>query len=651
MMARRAIAILLGLASCVALAQPAPAPPPESSPASSGAIAAAPAEQPPGRLDADGVEAFVDGWMAAYLDENGAVGGVVSIVENGRIVLAKGYGEDDLERRREVDARRTLFRAGSVSKLFVWTAVMQLAEQGKVDLEADVNRYLKGLAVPATFKDPVTLAHLMSHTAGFEDHVLGLFAREASGVRPLSELLAAQLPTRVRPPGVVASYSNHGTALAMLVVEQVSGMPWMEYVETRILDPLGMKRTTFAQPVESPLREDVSIGYRVLGGEPEAQDFEYVPLAPAGALSTTATDIARFMLAHLDHGRLGDARILSEPAARRMHRTLHRHDPAVPGMAYGFIEGDRNGRRIVGHGGDTLWFHTELELYLDQGVGIFASFNTEGAEPAKLTEAFADRYFPAAEWAPQLAAGEWSKVAERFVGSYRSVRYSHDDLTKLGALVSVIDVSDAGNGALRLSSSPDARFVQIEPLVFREQRGTSTIAFREARRGRITHLFMGDVPVFAFERVPWYESQQLHAAIAVVGLLLSLGTVIAAPAGALLRRRLRAPATKPQSRLPLAARVVLWAASFVLVVFWLGLVYQMRDPNQVVFGLEPALRYLLLLPYLAGAFALAALLCGVWIWRKKRGSLMARLGYMLVVAALFLSLWQIFVWRLFGHAG
>ena len=356
-------------------------------------------------LDPAGVEAFVDGFMTAYLEEAGAVGGVVAIVENGHIVLAKGYGEDDRARNREVEARRTLFRVGSVSKLFVWTAVMQLVERGKVDLDADVNRYLEGVEVPATFKEPVTLAHLMTHTAGFEDHVLGLFAHDANAVRPLRELLAAELPGRVRAPGAVAAYSNHGAALAMLVVEQVSGMPWTEYVETQILGPLGMKRTTFRQPVPEALRDDVSIGYRNPGGEPEAADFEYVPLAPAGAMSSTATDMARFMLAHLGSGQLGDARILSQAAARRMHRTLHRHDPAVPGMAHGFIESDRNGRRVIGHGGDTLWFHTALELYPEQGIGIFASFNTAGAEPQKLTKAFADRYFAPAEWTPQLRGG------------------------------------------------------------------------------------------------------------------------------------------------------------------------------------------------------------------------------------------------------
>ncbi|HEX2466480.1 MAG TPA: serine hydrolase, partial [Thermoanaerobaculia bacterium] len=605
-----------------------------------------------GMLDPAGVEAFVDGFMTAYLEENDAVGGVVSIVENGHIVLAKGYGEDDRARHRAVEARRTLFRVGSVSKLFVWTAVMQLVERGKVDLDADVNRYLQGLAVPATYQEPVTLAHLMTHTAGFEDHVLGLFAHDATAVRPLRDLLAAELPVRVRAPGVVAAYSNHGAALAMLVVEQVSGMPWTEYVERQILGPLGMKRTTFRQPVPDALRDDVSIGYRNPSGqEPEAADFEYIPLAPAGAMSSTATDMARFMIAHLAGGQLADARILSEAAARRMHRTLHRHDPAVPGMAHGFIESDRNGRRVIGHGGDTLWFHTELELYPDQGIGIFASFNTVEAEPHKLTKAFADRYFAPADWTPQLAAADWADRARRFVGAYRSVRYSHHDLTKLGALASQVAVRDAGAGALELSSQPGTRWIQIEPLVFRDQEGTSTIAFREGKRGRITHLFVGEVPVFAFERVPWHESLEVHGAIAGAAIVLFAATVVIGPAGALLRRRLRAPAPKPQTRLPMAARAALWLGALVFIVLYTGLAFYLFDPLQIVFGLAPGLRRILLLPIVGTVLAAVSLLCALWIWRTRRGGAAARIAYTMVVVTFILVIWQLAVWRLFGQQG
>jgi CubicO group peptidase (beta-lactamase class C family) len=631
---RRAVAAPLVLA-CTLVAASDPQP-----------VSVDPAAGPaPSFLESGGVEAFVDGWMTSYLEESKAVGGVVAVVHDGRIVLAKGYGKDDRDLDRDVDARRTLFRVGSVSKLFVWTAVMQLVEQGKLDLETDVDRYLGGRTVPDTYSEPVTLGHLMTHTPGFEDRVLGLFGRDASSLRPLGELLAAEMPARVRRPGELASYSNHGTGLAMLVVERVSGVPWVEYLETRILAPLGMKHTSFRQPLPEALAADVSKGYRLVDDEPVEQDFEYIPLGPAGAASATATDVARFMIAHLDLGRLGDARILQESTARRMQQPLHRHAPGVAAMAHGFIEGNRNGRRVVGHGGDTLWFHTQLELYPAEKVGVFASFNTAGAAPGKLTEAFADRFFPPVEEAtPRFPTVDAAARVSRFVGSYRSIRFAHHDFTKVGALYSQVDVTDGGDGTLRLSTTGDARWIEAEPLLFREEKGDGAIAFREGRRGRPTHLFLGDLPVFAFERVPRSESAGLHGALLGGAAVLFLATLVAGPAGALLRWRFQAPAANRQARLPLVARVLLWLASLVMVAFVAGvLVY--ADPSQIMFGLPPRLGQVLMLPTAGAVLAIACLGCVLWIWRARRGTAPARLAYTLVVAALFVVLWQLVVWQ------
>ena len=606
-------------------------------------------------LDRGDVEAFIDGYMASYLEESGAVGGVVSIVQDGRMVLAKGYGEDDREREREVDAARTLFRVGSVSKLFVWTAVMQLVEQGRLDLDADVNAYLGELAIPATFPEPVTLAHLMTHTPGFEDHVLGLFARDPSALRPLDQLLEDELPARVRRPGVLASYSNHGTGIAMLAVERVARVPWLEYLETRILEPLGMARTSFRQP-PGPLADDVSKGYRLAGEEPEEERFEYIPLGPAGAASATATDMARLMIAHLQYGRLGEARILRESTARRMQRQLHRHAPGIAGMAHGFVEGSRNDRRVIGHGGDTLWFHTHLELYPEEKVGIFASFNTAGAEPQKLAQAFADRYFPAGVAgvaqppSPAAPMGEPAGAAARaarFAGPYRSLRYSHDDFTKVGTLFSQIDVAAAGDGTLRLSTTGDVRWIEVEPLLFREESGADTIAFGQGRGGQATHLFVGDLPVFAFERVPLHEQGALHGALLGGAVFLFVATLVLGPAGRLLRWRYQVSPVKRQARLPFVARALLWLGCLVFVVFFAGLALN-GDPQEVVFGLTPRLRQLLLLPVAGAALAASCLLCAIWIWRRRRGGAPARIAYSAVVAAFFLVLWQLVVWQFLG---
>ena len=176
---------------------------------------------------------------------------------------------------------------------------MQLAEQGKVDLHADVNTYLKTFHLPATYREPITLAHLLTHTAGFEDRGTGTYARTTSDLEPLGQWLAEHIPARVRPPGELTAYSNYGAVLAGYIVEQVSGLPYAQYVEQHLFQPLGMRSSTFRQPVPVDLAAALSQGYTYTNGEYRPEPFEAVQVAPAGSMSATATDIAHFMLAHL----------------------------------------------------------------------------------------------------------------------------------------------------------------------------------------------------------------------------------------------------------------------------------------------------------------------------------------------------------------
>ena len=599
-------------------------------------------------IDRGELEAFVDGFMTAYLEESGAAGGVVSVVQGGEVILAKGYGHADVKAGRKVEASSTLFRIGSVSKLFVWTAVMQLVEAGELDLDTDVNEYLaEDLEIPGTFDEPITIGHLMTHSAGFEDRSLGLFARSADELAPLSEILGSEMPSRVRRPGQVASYSNHGTALAMLVVEQVSGIPWETYLARNILGPLGMTRTSFSQPPPAPLDAGLSGGYRLVGEQLQEEPFEFVPLAPVGAASATATDMARFMVAHLQLGRHEEARILEEGTARVMQQPLFRHSQGVNPMAHGFIDSSRNGQRIVGHGGDTLWFHTQLEILPDHGLGLFVSMNTAGADPSRLAEAFVDRYFPVGD-PPELPTPvDWEARVGRYLGSYRSNRFSHSDLTKVAALLGRVEVTDSGDGGLRFSMAGEKRWVEEEPLLLREEDGYRRVAFRQAEDGRMTHFFLGSVPYIAFERVPPRESHRLHAVLLLISLTLLLSTLVLQPLGVFLRWRYGAPLER-EHRVPTTARVVLWLAALVFIVFGLGLAMEMGDPLEIVFGLTPALRTVLALPLIGAFVALIALAFAVWLWREQQGKLLSRVAYTAVVVAFFVILWQLAIWRLLG---
>src|SRR5262245_35209349 len=312
--------------------------------------------------DPSDLEAFFDGVVNVQLKSKHIAGAVVAVVVGDKVVFTKGYGYADVEARRKVDPEKTLFRIASISKLFTWTAVMQQVEEGKLDLDADVNTYLKDVKIPSGYDKPITLKNLLTHTPGFDDYVIGLFAHKPEGVRPLPEVLREQMPTRVRAPGVIASYSNHSTALAALAVANVSGMPWEDYVEQRILKPLAMDHTLTRQPAEDQLPADLSKGYKWEGGEFKAKGFEYIPAAPAGCMSTTAADAAKFMLAHLNDGHLGDGKILRPDTAQKMREPLFRHHPKTSAMCYGFMEMQRGDQRLVGHGGDTFWFHSLLMM-------------------------------------------------------------------------------------------------------------------------------------------------------------------------------------------------------------------------------------------------------------------------------------------------
>ncbi|MFW6101741.1 MAG: serine hydrolase domain-containing protein, partial [Bacteroidota bacterium] len=350
----------------------------------------------PSLTDSAGLAGFMDGMIQAHLDSRHIAGATVAVVQDTNVIFSKGYGYADIKRNRKVDPNQTLFRIGSISKLFVWTAVMQLHEQGKVELDVDVNQYLDDIKVPDTYTEPVTLKNLMTHTAGFEDYILGLFARDTSALRPLDEILQQQMPARVRPPGRFASYSNHGTGIAACVVETVSGQSWNEYVEEHILDTLNMKHTSFRQPVPQSLPGPLSKGYKFRDGELQEQYFEYIPLAPVGAASSTASDMAKFMITHLQKGSSKGNTILDSSFAKMMQSPAFRPADNVNSIAHGFMNLSQNKTRIIGHGGDTFWFHSLMVLLPEHNVGLFISFNSENGDHAKnlVLEEFMDHFYP-----------------------------------------------------------------------------------------------------------------------------------------------------------------------------------------------------------------------------------------------------------------
>jgi CubicO group peptidase (beta-lactamase class C family) len=582
--------------------------PPTSPPASSEAAGVHGART----LTASDLEAFFDGLLPAQIAQDDVAGAVVLVVKDGAVFFAKGYGLADVEKKTPVSPATTLFRPGSISKPFVWTAVMQQVEQGKLDLDRDVNAYVD-VTIPPTFPEPITLRHIMTHTPGFEESVKDLFVPADATLQPLGDYLATHLPRRIFPPGVTPAYSNYGTALAGYIVQRVAGVPLDEYLERFIFGPLQMTRSTFRQPLPEPLAPLMSKGYALASDE--AKSFEMVQAWPAGSMSTSAEDLSRFMLAHLHEGRLGDAVILRPETARLMHaRQFGRHD-AQPGMALGFYEESSHGRRIIGHGGDTAYFHSDLHLMLDEGLGFFISYNSAGRRQtggrAEVWRAFLDRYFAAApSEAPAVPTAEAD--AREVSGGYIVSRRSEGSFLRANALMGQLEVNARDNGEIELPAmrGPNGRPIRWRPVarhVYREIDGHRTIAFRRDDAGRLelVHVF----PAMTARRAAWYEHQ--------LGLTIALGASIALfaltiagwPLSAWMRRHYGAalPLAPDARRLRLWVRLAA-IANLLIVAGWAWFAAQMEEIGSANSGVDWAVLTLEAVSWLSVPAAGVALL-------------------------------------------
>ncbi len=609
-----------------------------------------------GPSDPAEMETFLDELLGKQMEEYHIAGAAVSVVKDGKLFFAKGYGYADLEKGIPVDPEQTIFRIGSVGKVFTWTAVMQLVEQGKLDLEADVNTYLD-FRIPNTYPQPITIKHLLTHTSGFENRLIGSGVSDDNDVVPAREFLISFMPARVRPPGDYVNYSNYNAMVAGYIVARVSGQPYEQYIQEHILDPLGMVHSTVKSPMPPGLSAYASVGYTYAGGV--FKPFPYFTSSPAGLPSgmhqASVTDMARFMIAHLQGGRYSDAntaetRILKESTMQQMHSTLYTPDPRLWGTAYGLFDWSDNGQRTLGHRGYLPPMHSVLLLLPDQNLGIYVVYNSEGGRSVAnqhigFQRAFFDHYYPAPAVKPIQPPADFAERAGRFVGSYRSTEGSGTTAFKIIGLMEEFEVSDPGDGTLLFAKW---RFVEVEPLYFRQVDGPFGIAFREDDRGRITHLFSDFMPNVAFEKLDWYETRGFHMALALGSVLIFLSMI---PAGLirLIRDFRRSDERKPTSR---GARVAYWiilGIGVLNLLFLAGIMLGQAELMQNLL-LDPPwiMKIALGLGVLAAVLTAGALVCTVLAWKNRYWGIASRLYYTLGTVAAVAFVWFLNYWNLLG---
>ncbi|HUT20313.1 MAG TPA: serine hydrolase [Anaerolineae bacterium] len=577
--------------------------------------------------------ALLDEFFAGQIETLHIPGLTFVLVRDGEVVSIKGYGQAQVEDTVLMNPEETVMRIGSVSKLFVATAVMQLVEQGELDLHVDINQYLERFRFRDRYAEPVTRAHLLTHTAGFGDHWSS--TTDPDEVQPLGDYLRRHMPPRFVAPGELISYSNHGYALAAYVVEAVSGLPFDRCVHDRILQPLGMARSGYL--LDTDLPEGLATGYDYRDGVYQPQPVHHSDDYPAGEMVSTAADMARFMIAHLRGGCHRERCILRPETVAEMQRQQFTHHPELPGWTYGFQEECLRGQRAIGHSGATLGFSSDLLLIPEHGLGYFVSFNHEsyGATAkmlGELEELFMERFFPDDLPAPVPYPGV---DAARLAGQYRYTRHYRHTVQKITIVDAETTVTARGE---RLLLRED-EYLPIGPQLFQEVRRKRRIAFREDERGRITHMFWGP---YAYERLAWYESAALHSFLFestgwVWGGIAALGPLVA-----LLRSR------RGKRREPRLVRRAYWAivamavlnAGFLLSLdglFW-------RGPDTQ--------RALLVLPLISTALGAGGLVLSAAMWGQRSGSLWGRFYYTFVALAAGLFAWFLSYWNFLGfHLG
>lgn len=547
------------------------------------------------------VDAWLDGFMPYALRAGGIPGAVVVVVKDGQPVTMRGFGYADVKSRKPVDPNTTLFRPGSVSKLFTWTAVMQQVQAGKIDLDKDINAYLD-FKIPEKFGKPITMRHLMTHTAGFAETAKYLINFDKQPPMPLDKALSRWVPERIYAPGAMPAYSNYGASLAGYIVERVSGEPFNQYVQRHILQPAGMLHSTFEQPLPAKFAAAMSEGYEYGSNKPQA--YEIIPLAPAGALAATGADMGRFMIAHLANG----GPLLNPATAQQMYAPAANPFSALPGMALGFYHEDRNGLNIVGHGGDTVYFHSDLHLFVDKNVGLYISLNSLGKEAAghslrgQLFEEFTDRYFPAPE--TNLPTASTAKAhGEALSGHYVASRAGGFNFLRLVTLLGQTSVSLDEDNNLIVSTVTDPagsprKWREIGPWLWQDVNGSDKLQAVLNQDGSVKMFSITPfAPIIEFLPAPAALNAGWILPVAGLALLVILIAALGWPVVALVRRRYKY--ASPLSGRPLflhrATRATAWLF-IVLLLGWLGIVMAIdKDLTALNGGMDGWMRLLQLL--------------------------------------------------------
>jgi CubicO group peptidase (beta-lactamase class C family) len=590
-----------------------------------------------------GLNAWIDSHFTEGLDSFNIAGATIVLMQGDSILHINGYGLADIESNTPVNSRSSIFGVGSISKIFVATAIMQLYEDGKLELDRDVNSYLSSFQLEYKFNDSITVRHLLTHTAGFDDRNICTAVLDEKDVIPLAQYLKKRMPPQIRPSGKVITYSNHGYALLGLIVEDVSGLPFHEYIRQRILTPMEMDYSGFKR--QSEYKENYVTSYLQKGEQliPYKTDFELN--YPAGALSATASDVGHYISMFLNNGNFKGIQILDSITFAKMLNTSFRHyEKAEYGWLLGFPESYWYGMKLYGHGGAIQGFVSQLTLVPEKNIGLFISANSS-SYPNSKSRVFIDKFIYdllARLMSESIAEKEKAKVSptigsvdeplEKFTGKYRDTHYAHTTLDKVAVLMGLapeIEIVSKDN-TLEIPEKND-KLMPVSGLTFYSGYDRY-LSFGRDTKGEISYFF---AEAFSYQKLKWYEPVKFQVVWIGSVILILLIYIIISAVRKLLVRNQKGHLIKNVNFF-LASLIMLFIAvlAFALITI---------DPLEFFYGIPFLIKMDLVLPLIIIPLELVTIyLLTKAIRFKELGTFDLIFQSIIVVAVLFFIPWLMY---------
>ena len=596
------------------------------------------------RGQTEGVESFLQSFFADYMAETHAPGAVFTLVDADGPIILEGFGKHHYENGEPVDPNRHLYRIASITKNFTAVAIMQLVEQGLIDLDADVNQYLKHIQLEDRFDKPITVRNLLQHSSGIEEEFMALSLRSVEERIPMAEYFQLHPPTRTYPPGEYNRYTNRAYMFLGHLVEDISGEVYEDYIQRHILDPLGMSDTTSDLTPEQEPRLTPGVFY--VDGEYFEQEAVTTVSRPSGDLISSARDMARYIAMFLNGGEVDGQRILGSETVRLMMDNCFSHHPEFDGSCLGFgAYTTPNGITVRKHGGYYGGWNADFVLFPEQGLGYFTASSGDTRYQRELLTGLIEPLF--GESGDPDDYFEFSDTIDRvedIEGLYRPQFLSGTHEKVLGLFNGDTEAKVEEGGVLRFGAG---RFRQVKPLVFRNVETGAPLVFVEDENGRIVQTLGPTGWMAVHDRLSFWQTGTFQLRLLMLSLslaaLFALVFVIAQLWNWL--RRKANPNDLPERTTVagwmVAIACMVWAASWA--VLWFS---GFRDIGIITFGLTGAIKVFFLLNKVAAVVTILAALATIAYAVKPERMILRKIGLALgSLASLGLTFWT-WYWNL-----